>query len=118
MKKTNGGPMTVAAIATAIAATLILTISYVYAKACPASGAVPLRLRLESVTVDGVPQEDLSIYYQHNLVSTTLMADVEHLKNVDGKGNFTVDQVILRFAGRVDNPGSYDEIYRLDPGNR
>ena len=74
MNKITGGPMTVAAFMLVVAAALILTISYVYAKACPASGAVRLRLQLESVTVDGVLQKDLSIYYRRELVGTTLRA--------------------------------------------
>jgi len=117
VKKIISGPVSSATFVLIVAATLILMISYVYAMACPSNIVDEFNLQLESVTVDGVVQEDLPEYYSNGLVAVTLEADIEYPLSEDGR-SITVARVILRFKPVVANPGSYYENFSFDSSDR
>lgn len=109
--------ISVAVLVVAVAAALVLTISYAWGMACPSTRGDYFTLRIESVTVDGVLQEDLGDYYNPNLVDATLRADTDRSTIEAEKNTVISDHVALRFVNRVNNYGSYDEIFRIDTGN-
>lgn len=118
MKKYTVGPLFALALALAGATALFLTISYAYAMACPGDTAVRYSLRIESVTIDGIEQQDLSAYYQQELVATTLSADIIRSRSEGDRGTINADYVSLRFHNRVAGPGYYDEIFVIDTSDR
>jgi len=109
--------ISVAVLVIAVAAALVLTISYAWGMACPSTRGDYFTLRIESVTVDGVLQEDLGDYYSPDFLDVTLRADIDRSTIKADKNTVISDHVALRFRSRVDNYGSYDEIFRIDTGN-
>jgi hypothetical protein len=118
VKKFISGPISAATFVLIIASTLILTISYVYAMACPSDIVDEFDLQLESVTVDGVVQVDLPEYYQNGHVNITLEADTAYPMSRIGESHIKVERVILRFKPIVANPGSYYENFGFDSSDR
>jgi hypothetical protein len=118
MKKYTVGPLFALALALAGATALFLTISYAYAMECPHDRADSYSLRIESVTIDGIEQQDLSAYYQPALVAVTLSADITRSRSEGDQGTINADYASLRFYNRVAGPGSYDEIFLIDTSDR
>ena len=110
--------ISVAALVVAVVTALVLTISYAWGMACPSTRGDYFTVRIESVTIDGVLQEDLGDYYNPNFVDVTLRADTDRSKIEAEKNTVIADHAALRFQNRVNNYGSYDEIFRIDTGDR
>ena len=109
--------ISVAALVIAAAAALVLMVSNVLGMACPSNHAEEFTIQIESVTVDGVLQEDLSGYYEQAVVNTTLRADMERSQRPAGNDPIVADRVTIRFKPRVANYGSYDQVFRVVSGD-
>ena len=110
--------ISVAALVMAAVAALVLMVSNVLGMECPGNHAEEFTLQIESVTVDGVPEEDLSGYYEQAVVNTTLRADMERSHRQDGDDPIVADRVTIRFQSRVANYGSYDQVFRVISDDR
>jgi len=113
MKRT----ISIAAIMAAAITALVMTVSYAWGMECPTDLIDEFSLRIESVTVDGVPREDLSGYYDQNVVNTTLLADRDRSQPRDN-GKIISNRVTIRFQARGGSYGSYDQIFRVVSGSR
>jgi len=116
MKRYIAGPLFALVLALAFATALFFAISYAYAMECPSDGADSHSLRLESVTIDGVEQRELEAYYKQELVSVTIAAD--KIRSDGNQDTVNADHVVLYFRNRVAGPGSYDEVFVIDTGDR
>jgi hypothetical protein len=116
MKKT----ISVAALVMAAVTVLVMMVSYAWGMACPSTRGDEFTLLLQSVTVDGVPvenlEENMSDYYKPYRVAVTLRADIERSEITEAP--IYANYVTLRFQSLVANYGSYDEIFRIDSGDR
>jgi hypothetical protein len=108
--------ISVAALVLAAAAAVVLMVSNVLGMECPGDHAEQFTLQIESVTVDGVPQEDLTGYYDQAVVNTTLRAD-KRRSTRQGGDPIVADHVTIRFHARVNNYGSYDQVFRVVSGD-